>query len=530
VQPHSRINALGDVMPLIHFERQLTVGGIGTSWVGRLAAGNEAGRTVLLRRMSKESFSGKDVATLKKVAEAYSKVRHPSLVKLLGVVEQDDDIISVSEHLDGVRFCDLLRDAINKDAPLPATVAVRVILDAARVTTKAHHLATESGLFPTERLFVPESVFIAAYGGTLLTETGVLSTIARCAQPRSIPEVVAQLAPEEIEGATSTKGSPEVFSLGVLLWETLANRYLFSRAHVSQTLEELRTRPITPLAQIERCGMPVPDALAEVVRIATNRNPSQRFADVCEFVSALEELPVHFMASEHHVASTLRDQASELLREFHVDPSQSSLTVAFSEVPASRLSTRPPTEIEHNWEPPTFAQRRLLASAPIPANSLVVGSESLPSKIEPHRSAELPGQRPSASIQRLRVVLGVVLALLAASVVVILVRAVRPTLHPISATAAPIPSEPAVTSARIDVQGTQVASAPIADAPIGTPQLQAQPSASLVVDPSSEHAKTPTVEAPSTLAVPESKSPAAARKSDQPYRPRNIAPYRPKGI
>ncbi|HEY5956188.1 MAG TPA: protein kinase, partial [Polyangiaceae bacterium] len=312
-QPHLINVSENDSCPQVRFERELEVSSVGTLWLGRLTAGTEAGRVVLLRRLPKDLLAPKEVEGLAKVGEAYAKVRHPSLVKLLGVVEQDQDVICISEHLDGVRLHDLMRNAMDRDSPLPATVAVRIILDAGRAAVKAHRLAAELGLFPSTRLFVPEGVFVAAFGGTLLTEVGVLGAISRAEQPRTFPDLIAQLSPEEFQKAAPANGSPEVFSLGVLLWEALANRPLFTRDSRQRTLHELSTLAIDSLNNVERCGMPVPDSLAEVVRVATLRRSSERYQSVDAFVSALEQLPAHFVATEHQVASALREQACELM-------------------------------------------------------------------------------------------------------------------------------------------------------------------------------------------------------------------------
>lgn len=516
---------------MVRFERELAVSGIGALWLGRLVAGTEAGRTVLLRRMPKAPFSSRDCDALKGAAEAYSRVRHPSLVKLLGVVEQGDDIISVSEHLDGVRLCDLMRNAIDRDSPLPATVAVRVVLDAARATLKAHHLAAEAGLFPSERLFLLEGVFIAAFGGTLLTETGLLATLARFTAARSVPELLTQLAPEELDPASTAKGSPEVFSLGVLLWEALANRYLFSRESVQRTLQDLRSRPIASLEQIERCGLPVPSALAEVVRIATNRGPSERFSSVPEFVAALEDLPGHFLATEHQVANALREQAADLLKGFHVDDSQSALTVAFSEVPASRHSTRPPPDNAQDWEPPTFAQRRLVSSLGLAVHSTVSLDASEALRVlsrEPIPYSQVPirARRRKLALAIVVVVatLGFTLSLTGGWWRAPAAPKVLPDITAGALRAAPSAMEAIPSASAAAAPSGQNLAAPNLD---GTPNAHRPPAPS---DSSTTHPKKPSTEPSDGQDMPATATPAAARKPDGAYRPRQIAPYRPKGI
>ncbi len=528
-QPHPLDLAVDGTFPQVRYERELTVGSVGTLWLGRLTTGSEAGRTVFLRRMSLDLFSAKDVDSLRLVAQAYSKVRHPSLLKLLGVITQDRDLISVSEHLDGVRLSDLMRHACDNDAPLPATVAVRIVLDAARATIKAHRLASELGLYPVERLFVPEGVFVASFGGTLLTEIGMLAAVARCAQPRNIPDLLAQLSPEELDKSGPAKSSPEVFSLGVILWEALANRGLFSRDSARQTLDELLRLPIDPLHQVERCGMPVPEALAEVVKIATQRHPSARYATLEQFAAALEQLPAHFIAAEHHVAAALRKQANHLLQAFHVDPSQSSLTVAFSEVPVSRCSTRPPPEGGHNWDPPTFNQSSLVSGSFKALNLQESGivSESLRGEVPVSSIVPEPATR-SPRRKRLLLLGASLLALTALLSVAYLGRKksltlIQPEPPGLPAGNAVESGEPATPHAGLEpiagIAKTTLATEPQAP----DPALARGPQATRVKASSSTE---PIASSAIEVVVPT----PVTKQSGTAYRPRQIAPYRPKGI
>lgn len=530
-QPHPLDLVIDGALPQVRYERELTVGSVGTLWLGRLTTGSEAGRTVLLRRMSLDLFDPKDVESMKQVAQAYSKVRHPSLVKLLGVIEQDRDLVSVSEHLDGVRLNDLLRHAFDSGAPLPATVAVRIVLDAARATVKAHRLAGELGLYPAERLFVAEGVFVAAFGGTLLTEIGMLAAIARCNQPRKIPDLLVQLSPEELERTPTTKGSPEVFSLGVVLWEALANRCLFSRESLRKAGDDLRGLPVAPLNEIERCGMPVPDALAEVVRTATSRNPDERYLTLEQFVHALEHLPAHFVATEHHVANALRNQAAHLLQAFHVDPSQSSLTLAFSEVPASRLSTCPPPEGGFNPEPPTFNQSSLvsgrLKTLDLPKDDICGESASEPTTTGP--SSAIPEPVAHEPSRKRWVWLGVGLAAAAAALSVAYFAQRRtatpilPEARSISVTSAAAPNIPDSPPSN-----QEPTAPPTATDSIAAPQSPPLPQAAENQAAKSKASSSPVT---SASAVPENVTSAPTNKhSGAAYRPRQIAPYRPKGI
>ena len=88
-------------------------------------------------------------------------------------------------------------------------------------TFAAHRLMSGLGILTTQRVIFGDAVLIALFGEALLTDVGILSDLLRCSRVSTIAELSADLAPEEIQGTPSNCGSPEVFTLGVWLWELL---------------------------------------------------------------------------------------------------------------------------------------------------------------------------------------------------------------------------------------------------------------------------------------------------------------------
>jgi serine/threonine protein kinase len=412
---------------LVRYEKHLSAASIGSIWLGRLLNGSDAGRVVVLRRIAKQWLSNKDAEWVLYGADAYSKVRHPSLLKLLGALDQGNDLVTVSEHLEGVRLVELQRSVFDEGVPIPATVAVRLVLDAARATCKAHRLAADVGIFPTERLFLPEGAYVTGYGATLLGELGVLSALAKCVIPRTVPDLLAQLAPEELGARSAQAGSPEVFSLGVVLWELLANRWLFSRDSDSRTHQELLLSPIRSLDQIERFGMPVPESLVRLVRKATERDPTQRFSSVNDLILALERLPAHFVATEQQVSEVLRQRVAALLKESRGDESERALSGTFAEVRSSQPSIASSSVSSHDWDRPTFAQSSLVSRPPYDCS------------VTPFTTTQTPPSSAPRTVVSTNALLSITLTMLAVGAFVLTFRGLSPNPR-LATTLAPAPA------------------------------------------------------------------------------------------
>jgi hypothetical protein len=355
---------------------------------------------------------------------------------------------------------------------------------------------------------------------------------------------MVQLAPEELEPTYLGSGSTEVFSLGVLLWQCLANHWLFGQDSEAIAYQELADHPIPSLQTIERYGMPVPQALVELVEKATRRELDERYSSLAEFIAAIVRLPSHFVATEHQVGEALRQRARILVSFSLLDESTHATSGTFSEVPPSRTPTRPPVADAFGSEPPTFAQSRLITAFP-PLESFdapvvdetpaeYIAAEAISSAAQPGTLALAlsPDQQllpyPRKTRQRLHswVFYSVLTALLLALAIVGIrrTRLLAPNTPPVKAriTATkrdtPLPKLPNPGEARHsherlpDENSTAKASeASTRDSSATTPNQQQSTESSSAGSPVDDSAQTPSL-------------PTSPKKS------KSVGPYRPKGI
>jgi serine/threonine-protein kinase len=213
---------------------------------------------------------------------------------------------------------------------------------------------------------LPENVFIATFGEVLLGEVGV-STVASALEPfRSLPRIAAYRAPEQLGAgpSPSISESADVFSVGVVLWELLANRPLFgdperlgfesptsSAAAAMRTLEDVQSKLIPTLGTTDRAGAPVSRAAAEVVEHALRRDPATRYATMEQMLDALLALGSEVVASCDQVAAAL-----ERLARPEVEAQRTSLQPMSGSFPASRPGTPPDSGRPTHRPPPPVAK------------------------------------------------------------------------------------------------------------------------------------------------------------------------------
>lgn len=295
----------------------LPPGPLGELWAGAATEGVEQGRVVAVRRIR---FGG-TVPALRthsaKAAEIARGLRHPKVAAVLDVVELEDELVVVSEHVDGESLGALMKHAIGSKSPIPPGVALAIVRDAADgLIAMRDHFAKSPGAPDPFGGLVPDGLTVAAFGETMLTEPGVLAALGDAAVRLS---ALPYRAPEQLGAPPGRDEKAEVYGLGVLLWEMLANRGLYrSTAKGEADAEaELRRKIMTETAptldELPRQGAPLPASLVVLVSRALSRDPGQRYAGLEAFRKALDDLPRDTVAAPEQVAVTLERLARNTL-------------------------------------------------------------------------------------------------------------------------------------------------------------------------------------------------------------------------
>ena len=504
----------------MQYERQLSPGIIGSIWLGRLACGTEAGRLVTIRRVPLGLLDAEDIERIRLGAGACAHLRSPSIVKLLGVAELDGELISVSEHLAGIRLIDLERCLIESEATIPIGVAIRLILDVVQASITARRSMMNMGVLAPKRVVVSDSALIALFGEVLLTDVGIMSGLLRNPRITTLPAVSAELSPEERTDQQAIAGSPEVFTLGIALWQLLTNRWVDPQRFDAVVVPDASgARSIPPVDSIERIGMPVPEPVVRLLQRATHRDARKRFASLEAMADALGQLPSHLIATTRQLQGFIQQMAPQVLPECDASATWSLQSqLGMSLPPSSRpVTLHPPGP--HDWEPPTFAERRLVAPVTSAAPPLLMDTE------RPFVAVNVPEQSNPSRLRSFAWLFGAALAIGLATVA--LMRFAR---HPRSPDIQ-LAADPNIASQSTKAQDSERASRELqqtAPPPAGNATMTAMDRSGAKPESAADKRDGPALNAD----MPPKRDTCAAAPTppNSPYRPHKIAPYRPKGI
>lgn len=215
-------------------------------------------------------------------ARLAARLNHPNVVQTYEVGEVDGSHFIAMEYLEGQGLDRLRQRSIREELRIPVPVVANVIIEALEGLHYAHNLKDFDGtpLGVIHRDISPQNVFITYEGSVKLLDFGIAKAATHVVETRTgiIKGKFAYIAPEQARGGKIDHRA-DIWSMGVVLWETLARRRLFKGPNDVATLSETLTGKIPSLCELDP---DVPEALDSVAKKALSRDISARYQTALE--------------------------------------------------------------------------------------------------------------------------------------------------------------------------------------------------------------------------------------------------------
>ncbi len=217
-------------------------------------------------------------------------ISSPNVVSTLDLGRADDgSLYLVMELVVGSTLSNLLRNCARAGVPMPIPVGVELLVQAAQGLHDAHEARTPLGapLHIVHRDVSPQNILVGTDGRVRITDFGVARAILRRTKTSTgeLKGKLSYFSPEQCADVELDRRS-DVFSLGVVAWETLTTRRLFHAENPLAVLERVTRMPIPSAHAVNPA---VPEMVAEVIADALERNRDKRFASAIDFARALRD-------------------------------------------------------------------------------------------------------------------------------------------------------------------------------------------------------------------------------------------------
>src|SRR5258708_4065550 len=237
-------------------------------------------------------------------ARLAASIHHPNVVPILEVGTSDRGYYLVMEYIEGDTLARLLARAATSRQRIPIPIANRIVLDTLAGLHAAHELKDDNDrhLNLVHRDVSPQNILVGVNGTARITDFGVARAATRLSSTRSgqLKGKLAYMAPEQARGGMIDRRA-DVFAIGTVLWEVLADKRLFKGEGEADTLNRVLFEPIPRLRDIAPY---VPPVLEAVTMKSLERDPEKRQISAQAFAEELEKAArsVHAIATVREVA------------------------------------------------------------------------------------------------------------------------------------------------------------------------------------------------------------------------------------
>jgi serine/threonine-protein kinase len=301
---------------------KLATGGMAEIFLARLVGVGGFEKLVCIKRILPHLAKDQQfVQMFLDEARVAARISHPNVCQVFELGELDGRYFIAMEYLQGVPLSCFRRPDLYYMPPDPQ-LAVGMAMQACEGLHHAHQLKDGEGnlLEVVHRDVSPNNLFVTADGIVKVLDFGIakMQDASVRTTTGAVKGTYAYMAPEQLRGERLDRRT-DVFAMGIVMWETLAQRHLFRRETDFLTFQAITTDPIPHICELRP---DIPPTLGEAIMTAMSRDRELRFPSVRAFGDALAKSvsmlggpsPSSTVSEEvaHAFETQLREQATLL--------------------------------------------------------------------------------------------------------------------------------------------------------------------------------------------------------------------------
>ena len=265
--------------------RMLGAGGMGEVYLAKSEGAGGFEKLVALKVLTSQGASSTaHLDSLQREAIIGVQLDHDHVVQILDYGEAEGRHFVAMEFVRGFTLAHVLQHLRDRGQPLPSRLAVHVVRAMADALRYVHGQRDSAGA-PLELVHgdvTPSNILLSQSGRIKLTDFGIAALGRELRGKSAVAGKPRYLPPEVLKGAAHHQAS-DVYALGVVLWEALANRSFPEAAPAGDTA------PISEPPSVLDSNPACPPGLAAVAARACAAQPANRFRTAAALWDALEE-------------------------------------------------------------------------------------------------------------------------------------------------------------------------------------------------------------------------------------------------
>ena len=294
--------------------RKIASGGMGEVLLARIAGQQGFEKLLVIKRILPNLAEEEEFCTMFfDEARLSARLNHPNIVQIFDMGEVSGSHYLAMEYVAGDDLRRLQRHAVRKNIPIPLGVTCRIIADAAAALDHAHKARDAAGhpLGLVHRDVSPQNVLVGFDGAVKLIDFGVAKAANKIQHTAAgvIKGKLSYMSPEQASGAEIDHRS-DVFSLGILFWETVTGTRLFKADNEPLTLQLVRECKVPRPSSVNPS---LPPELDQLILGVLKPRPEDRKYDAMTLRMAIEDFCIgqRLPASSAHLVAFLETLYAE---------------------------------------------------------------------------------------------------------------------------------------------------------------------------------------------------------------------------
>jgi serine/threonine-protein kinase len=279
---------------------ELAQGGMATVFIGRRKSRRSGRRRelVAIKSMKQELAEDEAFATMfLDEATLTARIKHPNVVQTLDVANEGGKLLIIMEYVPGVSLARLLELGMKSRQSIPPRIVCAIICDLLRGLHSAHELVDGNGhrLNVVHRDVSPQNVLVGTDGIARILDFGVAkaSSQRHVTMRGEIKGKLAYMPPEQAIGE-AVDPRADVYAAGVVLWESLVGRRLFTGKREEDIVAKIFEGTIDPPSML--ADEAIPSAVDHVVLRALSRAREDRWTTASDMADRL----ANALSPAHH--------------------------------------------------------------------------------------------------------------------------------------------------------------------------------------------------------------------------------------
>ena len=224
-------------------------------------------------------------------ARIAARIKHPHVVRILDLVEEDERFYMVMDYVDGLSMRQVLDWARENQRIIPIGPILEVLAAACEGLEAAHNLKRSDGasLGLVHRDIKPGNILVSINAEVKVSDFGIALFSDRIAESTAhgqLKGTPAYMSPEQVMGEPLDPRS-DVFSMGLSLYTLATTKLAFTAESPMKIAMKIASDPLDDHAEELEELLP---GLGDVFEKATFKDPDQRYQTALEYGQALARL------------------------------------------------------------------------------------------------------------------------------------------------------------------------------------------------------------------------------------------------